>query len=92
MEENRYRILLYNRNELRLDGIRRVLSFLETEASVVSALGLLQITGKEMHLEKLDLDSGEMIVTGRIDSLYYPDESAEEGRGLLSRLFRGGAG
>ena len=88
MEENHYGVILNNRNELRLDGVRKVLSFLDTEASVMSALGLLQITGKEMHLEKLNLDSGEMIVTGRIDSLYYPEESVGESKGLFSRLFR----
>ena len=32
MEENHYGVILNNRNELRLDGVRKVLSFLEEQA------------------------------------------------------------
>jgi sporulation protein YabP len=52
-----------------------------------STLGFCQITGESLHMEKLDLEAGEVILTGRIISLYYPDDTDGAKKGLFRRLF-----
>jgi sporulation protein YabP len=86
MEENQYSILLTNRNQLKMNGVLEVLLFQENAAEIDCAQGRLQITGDGLHLDKLDLDSGELVLSGRVDSLYYPGNEKEK-RGRLSRLF-----
>ena len=87
MENAKGLISLENRKILKLSGIQEVLSFQENQAELLSTLGNLQITGEKMHMEKLDLETGEVILTGRIDSLYYPEESTVEKKGFFSRFF-----
>jgi len=87
MEESKQTVLLENRKKLILSGITEVNSFLEDRAEVQSLLGVIQITGAGLHLEKLDLEKGELIITGVISSLYYPDEAEREQKGFLKRIF-----
>lgn len=87
MEEKHYTVSLNDRRELRIDGVCEVISFQERQAEAETQLGTIQITGEGLHLEHLDLDAGEMVVTGRVDSLYYPEDATEERKGFFSRLF-----
>ena len=88
MEENKGALSLEDRKLLRLTGITEVLTFRETEAEFSSCVGTLQITGEGMHMEKLDLETGDVVLTGLISSLYYPEDAQAERKGLISRLFR----
>ena len=88
MEENKHNVRLTDRKILSLTGILSVVSFREDAVELESTLGFCQITGEKLHMEKLDLESGEVILTGLIISLYYPDDSDQTKKGLLHRLFR----
>jgi len=87
MNENKHTLSMTDRARLELDGVQSVISFREDAAELETKLGALQITGEGLHMEKLDLDDGKVILTGRIDSLYYPGEPDENRRGFLRRLF-----
>jgi len=87
MEEKRCTLSLWERKELKMDGVSEVLTFLDNRAEIQTTMGRMQITGMNLHLERLDLDAGEVTITGRIDSVYYPDEVADEKRGIFSRFF-----
>ncbi len=89
MEEKKSCISLDNRKVLNLSGVTEIFSFKETEAEFATLSGTLQVTGEGMHMEKLDLEKGEVSLTGLIASLYYPDEGTSERRGFFSRLIRG---
>ena len=49
-------------------------------------LGALVIRGQELHIDRIDLEVGEVAVTGCITALIY-DESRVKG-GFLARLLR----
>ena len=50
------------------------------------AKGVLHLTGAELNVTSLDLESGEVRLTGRIDALEYTAERTPGG--LLRRLLR----
>jgi hypothetical protein len=54
---------------------------LETE------LGTLQIKGSGLKVEKLSIDSGEVLARGEIDSLSYTDETVRKG-GFFKNMFK----
>ncbi len=87
MEEKKTSVEIENRKRLRLTGITEVIRFQEEEAEFSSLSGSLQITGENLHMEKLNLDESEVILTGLITSLYYPDTQDAPQKGLWKRLF-----
>ncbi len=87
MEEKKHTVRMEERSSLHLTGILSVIGFREEEVELESSLGICQITGTGLHMEKLDLETGQVILTGKIISLYYPEDSAPEKGGLIRRLF-----
>ncbi len=87
MEEKKHTLILTEQREMNLTGILSVESFREDAAELESTLGPLMLTGQGLHMEKLDLDKGEVILTGKVISLYYPEDAPSTKKGLFSRLF-----
>ena len=86
MEEKKGSLILENRARLSLTGILEVNSFQETAAEFQTGAGLLQVTGEQMHMDRLDLDSGEVELRGNFISLYYPEEIPERPRSFFKKL------
>ena len=49
--------------------------------------GSLIVRGEGLHIEKLSLDGGDLLVEGTVESLTYEEE--EPHQSLFGRLFRG---
>lgn len=87
MLENKRALTLTDRKELNIEGVKEVVSFDETGASLITEDGELEITGADIRILDLDASSGKILITGRIDSLVYVADNSEKRRGLLGRLF-----
>lgn len=79
-------IILEGRERLSISGVTDVLSFDEGEVVAETGLGLLMTSGADLHVERLSLDTGELVLTGRIDSLEYAGDRKTKGS-LWSKLF-----
>lgn len=82
-----HRLVLEGRNKLSVSGVTDMGSFDETAAVMETARGTLIIRGAGLHVELLNLDAGEVTLTGEVDSLVY-EESAKTQGSFLQRLFR----
>ena len=76
---------LENRSRLNLTGVEDVSGFDESLIVLSTALGELTVRGEQLHIERIDLDSGQLDVRVKILELSY-DEPAPKGS-LWSRLF-----
>ena len=67
-----------------------VISFDIAEVLLETELGMLQIKGADLHVNRLSLEKGEIDLEGRIDSIQYSEISdfKKSGESLLNRLFR----
>ena len=67
-----------------------VISFDIAEVLLETELGMLQIKGADLHVNRLSLEKGEIELEGRIDSVQYSEISdfKKSGESLLNRLFR----
>ncbi|MBR3136378.1 MAG: sporulation protein [Clostridia bacterium] len=81
-----HQIVIEGQRRARITGVVDVESFHEEEAAILTEAGLLILAGEELKLTRLDPDSGQVIVDGRIQSLEYDRPTAR--RGLFAR-FRG---
>jgi len=80
-----HNVIMEGRERLSITGVMHVDDFCGERISADTCAGGLTLTGEDLHVEKLDLQSGELIITGRVDSLVYT-RSAQKA-GFWSRLF-----
>jgi sporulation protein YabP len=76
---------MLNREKLSLTGVSDVSGFDENVIVLVTSLGPLTVRGEELHIERIDLNAGQLEVHGRVSDLSY-EEPAREG-GFWARLF-----
>lgn len=83
-------LVLENREKLNISGVLDVLSFDDQVVIVETELGLLTIKGDELHINKLSIDTSEVIVEGQIFNLAYSeDDIGKKSSGsLLGRIFK----
>jgi len=85
----RHQLVLAERERLTLDGVIHVDSFDEREIVVETELGGLVVQGEELHIKELNLEKGNLLVSGYVTSVeYLGDSLAKRSRGLLARLFK----
>lgn len=83
-------IVLENREHLSLTGIIDVFSFDDQIIIIETELGLLTITGEELKISKLNLETSDFVVDGKIDSISYSTESLtnKKNKGILNKIFK----
>ena len=53
-----------------------------------TALGMLTIKGDGLHVNRLNLEKGEVIIDGKVDGIEYADQKeAPSPGGIIGRLF-----
>lgn len=85
-----HKLSLINRRTGTITGVSDVISFDIAEVLLETELGMLQIKGADLHVNRLSLEKGEIDLEGRIDSVQYSEISdfKKGGESLLNRLFR----
>ena len=82
-------LILENRGKLSVSGVNDVLSFDDQVVIVDTELGLLTVKGENIRINKLSLDTAEVIIEGEISSLVYSHNKQEKSSGtLLSKIFK----
>ena len=91
-ERNRempHTVILEGREKLSISGVVDVQSFDEDQVLLETVRGMLVVRGQGLHVERLQLEAGELIVEGEVGCLEY-DDSVQPRGGFFSRLFGGG--
>ncbi len=78
-------LMLDNRKKLVITGAEDVNGFNEDAVSVKTTDGTLIIKGSGLHIDKLNLDSGDLSIEGRVDAMQYIGNGSKS---KLSKLFR----
>ena len=80
-------INLDNRENLSITGVTDVDEFNEQEILVICQSDELTIKGELLHIEELSIDTGNLIVSGKINSPSYSEKVS--GNSIIKRLFGG---
>lgn len=85
----RHQLVLAERERLTLDGVVHVDSFDDREIVLETELGGLLVQGEDLHIKELNLEKGNLLVSGYIQSVeYLGDSLSKKSKGILARLFR----
>lgn len=82
-----HNIILEERRNLTVSGVQDIDSYDEKSVVAFTELGELTIRGENLHINKIDVQTGDLSVEGEIWELSY-SERQQAKSGLLSRLFR----
>ena len=94
MEENKviksHKIVLGNRKNGSITGVLDVISFDITEVLLETEQGMLNIKGKDLHVNRLNLEKGEVDIEGMIDGFSYSQipTSIKKPEGFLGKYFK----
>lgn len=79
-------IVMENRKNLRVSGVKDIDSFTETRIVLSTIMGELVIKGEDLHVTNLDAETGDFSMTGSIYSCSYSRKSVMDGP--IKKLFR----
>lgn len=82
----KHTLMLDNRQRLVLTGAVDVNGFNEETVSVKTTGGTLIIKGSGLHIDRLNLETGDVTVQGTVNSMQYI--GGDSSRSRLSKLFR----
>ena len=87
---NSHKILLGNRKSGSITGVLDVISFDITEILLETEQGMLNIKGKDLHVNRLNLEKGEVDVEGTFEALSYSQipVTLKKPDGFLGKLFK----
>lgn len=79
-----------NRERVTITGVEDVDNFNEEEVNFQAECGYVTLTGSDLHITRLSLDDGQLVIEGVINGVAYSGstEQAERGSGFFSRLFK----
>lgn len=81
-------LILENREKLAISGVLDVLSFDDQIVILETELGMLTIKGEDLRINKLSIDTQDVIIEGSISSLSYSEKDEKKTGSLLGKIFK----
>lgn len=81
-------IAIESRKKMTVSGVTDVESFDEREIIIYTDLGELTIQGRELHIDAVSVETGDMTLTGDIWAVVYGDKDRKGPLSLFGRLLR----
>ncbi len=80
--------ILENRKRLLLSGVTDVDSFNENQMLLFTELGELLIRGKNLHINEMNVETGDFSVEGDIWALIYGDKDKNKKLNFIKKIFK----
>ena len=81
-------IILENRKKASISGVEDIDSFDEQTVVLYTNLGVLTVKGSDLHINRLNVETGEVIIEGEMDSFVYTESASKRAGGFMQRLFK----
>ena len=81
-------VILENRRKLSISGVLDVLSFDDQIVILETDLGMLTVKGFDLRINKLSIDTTEVVIEGEINSLNYSEKQDKKSSGFIGKLFK----
>ena len=81
-------LVLENREKLNVSGVNDVLSFDDQVVIIDTELGMLTVKGENLKINKLSIDTSEVIIEGGINNLSYSGNQSKSEGGIFGKIFK----
>ena len=84
-----HQVTMKERKLMDVTGVKKLLSF-DSELFIIdTTMGILSVRGADLELKNLDLDKGELAITGYVLAQEYDDVELDyNGKGIFKKLFK----
>ena len=81
---------IVDREKISITGVTDVFSFDEGIIELETHEGYIEIKGEDLHIVKMNIDDGDMIVEGTLTELIYHDTqgTVKKKGSMISKLFK----
>lgn len=83
-----HNVIMENREKVVITGIIDIHSFDDELVLTETEMGILTIKGKDLKMNKLNLDNTELVVEGQIGLLQYNDLDSVKKGGMFNKIFK----
>lgn len=83
-----HQLLIEYEGRSSVTGIYKVISFEPEQLLLLLEEDNLSICGSNLHVEKMDIEKGELTFTGKIDSVSYKKKRSKAAKEIVGRLFK----
>lgn len=85
-----HKLNISDRQRSQVTGITKVISIEEQQIILITDVGRMIISGRELHAGKLDVAAGVLEFTGMVNNITYTDYKSpgQKAAGLVGRLFK----
>lgn len=83
-------IYVKNRENINITGVKKIESLNDQEFILDSSLGVLSINGEQLEMVNLNIEQGEISISGHINSIKYLNENQKlkPKENILKKLFK----
>lgn len=81
-------LILENRSTLSLSGVKEVSGCTDTSAVIFTVMGIMSLKGSGLRIIKYDVESGDLVINGKINSIIYTDRTGKKAATLADKLFK----
>ena len=81
-------VIIENRKKMTVSGVQDVISFDDESILLDTQLGSMVIKGCDFKINKLNVDSGELVIEGHIVNISYGDSVSKDSGFSFAKLFR----
>lgn len=86
--KKKHNAILEGRKRLILSGVTDVDSFNENQMLLFTELGELLIKGKNLHINEMNVETGDFSIEGDIWALIYGDKDKTQRFGFIKKIFK----
>ncbi len=88
VEEQKNDVVIKSRKQIQMSGVLDVNSFDEHEIIVQTCSSGATIDGENLKIERFNSQSGELIVNGKINGIYYYSKEPQKKKKGLASIFK----
>lgn len=91
MSEHSHRVVLSDKNQVEIEGgVLHVHNYNSTRITLETNHGFLDLFGEGLNIEELNLDKGNMSVSGSLQGFIYSDNQGVKGKGksILKKMLK----
>ncbi len=85
-ENTIHNVIMESRKKISVSAVEDMECFDDGKVVVYTSMGIMVITGKNFHMNRLSLDTGEIVIEGDIDSVVYEQAKVNEKKGFFAKL------
>ncbi|MFW5979909.1 MAG: sporulation protein YabP [Bacillota bacterium] len=77
-KNNKHDLSMIDCKRLKMTGILEVINFNDDKVIIKSSQGIINILGKELNMQKLNLEDSEIKITGKINTISYKNNKTKK--------------